>query len=240
MICLLATKPFYAAQFGWADDIRDYLGFRDTYAVTLAEMAARFVNLYANVRAQTVELHVALEQLLELDTELQVWEDNLPAAWHPTAIPASDADYAFANTVQHYHDFWLARMITNYRWTRILLNNLILMSITLTQSELDKRPYIQTSTRLSEDICYSVPYFLEPYAVLQTQQSPFPVLAGSFVVIFPLAVVGCSIGNGDTMVEYANRMLRMLGGKIGIFAATALIDKVAELRRQWAGFEGAL
>jgi len=209
------------------------LHHEDAHAGPLALLTARVVRLYAATRTESSDSDFILQECCILDAELDQWEKNLPTPWHFTPQSAEHVNYTFQDTSHIYHDFWLARMVTSFRWTRILVCHLILTRYEATPRILGRAHYINTIRRLSVDICHSVPYFLEKSIISEKPITPFPVFAGCFVVIFPLAVVGCAIGVAEDVQQYAIGILQMLSDKLGISGATTLVDYVQRLRQQW-------
>ncbi|KAH7360131.1 hypothetical protein BKA65DRAFT_179564 [Rhexocercosporidium sp. MPI-PUGE-AT-0058] len=233
MKCLISEEPSPPGMEVWSQQVQKQMRSDDAVAAPLAYTASRFVDLYASVRSgRTVDPKITIHQAKTLDAELVEWEQTLPPRWHFTEEISDNALYAFHNKTHKYHDFWIARMLSNYRWVRILINNLILLH--LPSSSSDRISPMSTITRLSTDICHSLSYFFEPCIIEEGQIAPFPVLAGCLVILFPLAVVGCAVGVPDEMHNWAIDQLDMIGGRMGIRSATRLIGVVSKLRKEWA------
>lgn len=241
MSCLLAGRPVELAEIGWITEIRRQLHHDDMDAASLAILTARVVSLYATLQASSSGYNNLLEQCYILDQELDVWEKQLPPLWLFTSQPSTTKN-SFHNTTHQYQDFWLARMLTNYRWTRIIICHLILLHTTqISQPNSGNiTPHLKAIQRLSTDICHSVPYFLEPSVVQQMHTTPFPIFAGCFVVMFPLAVVGCAVGVEEDTQRYAIGVLKMLDDKMGIAGAKTMVEYVEQLRQQWQNYTPAL
>jgi hypothetical protein len=207
----------------------------DTHAASLAYMTSRFVDLYASVKGgRLADANVVLYQARVLDAGMEAWEQQRPPLWKFTEIPSNNTVYIFRNKIHQYHNFWIARMLNNYRWVRILINNLILFH--LPNPSLDRISSLSTISCLSTEICHSVSFFLEPYIIEEGQAAPFPVLAGYFVLIFPLAVAGCAVGVVDEIHDWIVGVLENISMRRGIASALFLVGKVRKLREEWRLF----
>ncbi|EPE24885.1 hypothetical protein GLAREA_11466 [Glarea lozoyensis ATCC 20868] len=235
--CLVAEESSPPGIEIWSQQIQTRMRSDDIPAAPLAYITSRFTDLYASVKSgRLVDSELIIQQATALEIELDSWEQNLPISWYFTDKTPENTSHAFQNTSHTYHNFWVARMLSNYRWTRILVNNLLLFH--LSHSHPSRPTALSTISRLSTDICHSVASFLEPCIIEEGQRSPYPVLSGCVFIIFPLAVAGCGIGVGEEMHEWVVGTLEMLGGRLGIVSALRLVGVVRRLRGEWAGFGG--
>lgn len=236
MKCIISEEHSPAGMEAWSQDVAKIMSPEDAYAPLIASVANRFTNLYASVKnGNILDPSTIVHQAIALEVELDLWEQELPRSWRFTLSDCVEQhEFAFQGKFHQYHEFWIARMLNNYRWVRILINNLLLMHL---PSNSPRRASCSlTIARLSADIFHSIPSFLESTIIQADQKAPFPVLAGCFQVIFPLAVVGCAIGISDGMHEWAVQMLGKLGDRMGIVSATQLVFHVRRLRVELANY----
>jgi len=219
----------------WLQQVQKRMTSDDAFAVPLACTTSRFVDLYALVKSgRIVDRSIIIRQATALEAELDAWEQLLPPRWRFTKEISDNSLYSFQNQTHKYHDFWIARMLSNYRWIRILINNLILFH--LPSSSFDRISSLAIIARLSTDICHSVSCFLETCIIEKEQTVPFPVLAGCLVILFPLAVAGCAVGVGEEMHDWIVGKLEMISVRMGILSASRLITKVRNLKEEWAAY----
>lgn len=217
----------------WSQQVQKRMTHDDAFAAPLAYITSQFVDLYASVNSGSiVDPIIIIHQATALEAKLDAWEQLLPPCWYFTEKFSDNDFHAFQIKSHQYNNFWIARMLSNYRWIRILINNLILFHLPSSSSQ--RISSLATIARLSTDICHSVSYFLENCIIEKGQVVPFPVLAGCLVIIFPLAVAGCAVGVGDEMHDWVITKLEMISIRMGILSAAYLIAKVRKLREEWA------
>lgn len=126
------------AFFDWIKLGSSMAPIADVPAAELLGILTSFVQLSASVRSQLLrdrhpETERVLRETLEIEEQLDRWESNLDEMWQFTEERMDDGffppDTVFEGCYHVYSDMWTARVWTNYRFARILVNQMLLESI---------------------------------------------------------------------------------------------------------------
>jgi len=110
----------------------------DVPGAELLSIITSFVQLSASVRSQLLrdrhpETERVLHEALEIEELLNRWETNLDDMWQFTEERMDDGffppDAVFEGCYHLYSDMWTARVWTNYRFARILVNQMLLEGV---------------------------------------------------------------------------------------------------------------
>lgn len=230
----------------WVSFSRRTMLPEDQPAVTLGPLIARFIEVSSFVRFSAFRdgnsaTNSMLQQLIDIDEEFGDWENSLDGLWcykterAPHLPPAA----VFEGEYHDYHDMWVARMWNHYRWSRILLNQLILdMSSKNTVSGQQllisaegRRECLKTIRRLARDILASTPShwrhpLLGDSAAIPVQQNGVAGAgaAGIPVLLFQLQVAACAHGVLPEYWNWAYSVLECIWGDMGMKQAKAIMD----------------
>jgi hypothetical protein len=141
---------------------------QDKPSVDLISIIARFINTssYANTHAfvdGNVKTAEVLRDLVEIDGELEAWDEDQEGQWTFTVEKGIFQDeIAFGNQYHRYSDMYAARVWNHYRWARILINETVIRfseDYPITTSQLISQEGIQrclrTIRRMSRDTLVS-------------------------------------------------------------------------------------
>lgn len=94
----------------WCTLQREYLSKPDQHAFPLIDIVFRFVNVYsAFKKGSYVDIEETIvEELLGLETELDIWEAQLPENWNFTVeqSPGGPGEKTFYGHCHVYRDLW--------------------------------------------------------------------------------------------------------------------------------------
>lgn len=214
----------------------------------LIRICAKLANLYAdmNTKAISGEAEI-LSASYAIEGELMAWLAALPSAFSYTTVETDMLDPSFQgrcrgilpyNDKYHiYRNFWVSNFWNQYRCVRIMNNHLILgclqklsadKSATSLCGDLQgqSRTIKDTSSRLAEDICASVPYNLgagsmEPAQGWSPTSESF---IGGYILLWPLCLAGMTRDRGHPMRNWVVDCLKCIGHSMGIDQALALVD----------------
>ena len=115
----------------WSQQVQKRMTHDDAFAAPLAYITSQFVDLYASVKSGSiVDPIIIIHQATALEAKLDAWEQLLPPCWYFTEKFSDNDFHAFQIKSHQYNNFWIARMLSNYRWIRIL----IISNLVITQS----------------------------------------------------------------------------------------------------------
>ena len=224
----------------------------DKPAVKLGMLIASFVELSSSVRFNVlhdgkISINSTLEQFLTIDEELGDWEDSLDGSWCYKTERGSHLPPAavFEGEYHNYYDMWVARIWNHYRWSRILVNQLILelgSNNTVSGQPLisaeGRRQRLATIRRLARDILASTPsHWRHP---LLGDKTPVPVQqkggagagsAGIPILLFHLRIAACAPGVPSGYLDWAYGVLECIWGDMGMHHAKAMMDELLAHRK---------
>lgn len=230
----------------WSGKCRESMTPVDAHAATLSSITCRFVNLTAEIREHKLNSTVIYQRALALDIELESWNSQLPDVWRfTTKTVPQDSDFiyggkvVFGGEMHVYHDLWIGRVYNHYRWTRILVNELLVVHMaqivgTYTQEAAseDLRS-LEIIKQLARDICTSASTQFDCYTLQQARNKQVPPLSGGFALLFPLAVAGSGIGVSLEVHLWTIQMLEIIGNEMGISQALRMIPAMRMQRQRW-------
>lgn len=206
----------------------------------LAETITRFVDLHASIElGEESDASAIIRNALLLEADLEEWRATLPPSWIYTTEISLESEGTFKGFNGQYHLYdshWVAKMWDHYRWTRILVHELILKHLALLPSTLaekyeqQKRSLIIIS-HLASDICSSAWSQLN-LPDLSTPRAA-PQLTGVFMLLWPLRIAGSAMGVSDALHEWVIQVLENIGLIMGIRQTDVVIFKTRMHRQHW-------
>jgi hypothetical protein len=250
--CLSKGEPCSDAMADWSKNCAARLPPEDAPAADLAGAIITFVNLYASIKNSYEYQHAfvtsddlfetsrTVQEALAIDAELEHWELSLPPSWRfITARSPDDSDIYFSDKCHIYQNLWSARIWNNYRWARIMVNEILLVHMASLGSFpydgcAQRVQYLQTINRMATDICCSASSQFSGRNNLQEQVlTRVPPISGCFLLLFPLAVSGSAMGVSEKLHEWVLSMLEKIGNEMGIMQALTMIDPTRDRRASW-------
>lgn len=233
---------FGAVRKGVADG---FLPEHELPAVSLIPLLARVTELKARARWTTFSdghdaTTIMMRQLLETDEAMATWEDSQQGIWtyQTYADQSLPSDAVFHNTYHRYSNVWTSRTWSHFRWSRILLNQMLMefsgrypLSAASVVS-LAKQDHIQeTIRRLAVDVLISVPtHYKHPsltWSHLDAIQSHGGAGAGAVGIphlIFQLQTAACAPGVSYEVWSWAVGIMDMVWRELGMLHAKSLAD----------------
>ncbi|KUJ20462.1 uncharacterized protein LY89DRAFT_779225 [Mollisia scopiformis] len=222
----------------WCESCGKSMSSEDAPAISLAHIAYRFTNLHASIRNKTLlDSNLILLEALTLDSELEAWQKALPAKWRFTTTPAPDnMHFTFRGQKHTYEDMWVSRVLNNYRWVRILVNELLLVHMAqlgsfASEYESQRERSLEIISRMASDICICVSGTFFRTTPVPGARWTIPAMSGIFMVLFPLAVAGSAWGVSEELHCWVISVLEFIGNRMGISQATAMLDLIRLHRR---------
>ncbi|PYH92854.1 hypothetical protein BO71DRAFT_12380 [Aspergillus ellipticus CBS 707.79] len=212
------------------------------------KIVAKFCDLQADVRAGTIsDTKKVLSIALTIDSELEDFACNMSPEFvyavgtrPPHLPPRAQDDHNFSfyhGTCHMYQSLWACNVWNNYRYTRILVNSLILSHLPAETPPGRQGPEyddfrdqcLRTRDRmrqLATDICCSVPF---KFGVAGHEEKigvdPVMTQAGTgFTLLLPLYVATLVDGVSGPIHEWVMNCFHIIGRVMGIHTAVALIQ----------------
>ncbi|KAJ5273350.1 hypothetical protein N7478_008475 [Penicillium angulare] len=212
----------------------------DLPAVSLIEILVRCMILHSKRHDMDPEL--CLQVAIGLEAELFEWEHSLPERWQFHMEYSNDIQNTFHGQYVVYQDIWASRDINHYFWGRLLITELIVMSISkiaslglLAPSHLELRQQaMNTSSLMAEYVCAGAASQLGFYGkgVPFRKLSCLPPLNGVFMLLFPMSIAGSSPAARDEVSEWVIQKFEFISASMGIQRARELIPRI-KLVRAW-------
>jgi hypothetical protein len=198
-----------------------------------------------------------LSRSFALDSRVEALESTFPPdSMYETvaAMPGQSFQVRDSRRIlpldQWYHIYpnWiLPNMWNNYRYCRILLNEIILNQLELMTNHPDAEPPTQDfknicyrscnlTRKLAHDVCASVPYML---GLIDDHKGQTKSAAGKMTILFPLYIAANVDGPGSAMCVWAQDCLTKLGRGMGIDQALILADLLSH-ENSMTGFVDAM
>jgi hypothetical protein len=226
---------------------------QDTPAATLSLLTYRLVNLSAELRRGNplYDSFFIVQSALAIDLELDEWDRQLPASWRFTTQPApgtaaaeGDTEFlyggkvVFGGQVHVYADLWSSRIYNNYRWTRLLINELLVvhtpqLGSLVHEATAQKLRSLDRIRALAHELCTSVSTQFDRYTPAQALRKHVPPMSGCFLLLFPLAIAGSAIGVPDEVHRWVVQMLHLFATEMGISQAGAMLPRIQKQRLRW-------
>ncbi|KAJ5407795.1 hypothetical protein N7509_001678 [Penicillium cosmopolitanum] len=209
-------------------------------AVDLVDILIRFAKLHYTARNDPDLDHGAIaSSAASFDTELDEWEKNLPDKWAFTLSESKDHQHTFNGKYLIYNDVWASRILNNYFWGRLVVNEIILKHLAShpspTRRTLQQRQRaLETSSRLSINVCAGAASHMGAFGNMTpaTGDARLPPLNGAFTLLFPLTMAGGAAGAPDEAYEWVIQTLQRIGETMGIQRALQLIPALKEIREK--------
>ncbi len=217
----------------------------ETHASILADIILRFINLLSEIKNNpSPDSNTILREVTLINADLQDWDERLPERWGFTTVETNDdSGFVFNKQTHRYRDMWIARIYNNYRWARILINELLIVHMAQlrpSSSECidQQKRSLEIISKMALDICRSVPSQFSRHTAEEAKQNQVPNMAGCFLLLFPLAVAGSAIGVSEELHEWIITTLGTIGHKMGIAQALEMIPQTRRQRESWkAGYD---
>lgn len=259
---MIATEPvpsmaegiLPAAFFDWISLGSSMVQPEDVPAAELIAVITRFVQLSALVRSRLLkdgqtETSDILRQALKIEQDLDDWERRQEGHWlfreeHAKAgfFPS---DAVFEGCYHVYADMWTARVWTNYRFARILVNQLLLEGAerfpvvggSLISTDQQKRS-LDVIKRFARDTFVSAPTHYRHPKLGRTQRELVEVTKGGAgigaaqipTLLFQLKVAGAAPGVPYSYHAWALEMLRTIFADTGMLQARRLGDILEKVK----------
>ncbi len=234
-------KPF----FDWMSMIDNMVADQDRPSADLLKVVARFVQLSALVRTQPLidgqpRTADVIRQALEIDRDLESWEKQQHGAWSVAEEHVDDffpSEAVFDGCYHVYGNTYIARVWNHYRWTRIMVNQLLLeaadhfpgSSAPLVANGQQPRS-LECIARLARDTLVSVPTHYRHPQLQPAHWEYFDRTKGGAGIgtsgipttLFQVKVAGCAPGVPDSYRAWALEMLETAYRDTGMFQGKAL------------------
>jgi hypothetical protein len=228
----------------------------DVPALELGRLMTRFVEISAFVKNHVLSdgrpaATTTLEKMLDLDGQLLGWTQSLSKLWlySVTQEEALPRDAVFEGEWPLYHDIWVARIWAHYRWTRTLLQEMILNLIdSCPTSSLpivsagERQERFDIVRQLSRDTLVSTPVFWRHPSLGELgDKQPMSVeqiggggsgAAGIPVLVFQLQTAGCAPGVPISHWEWAAGILECIFGDMGMIHAKSMREAMIAHREK--------
>jgi hypothetical protein len=213
----------------------------DSPVASLAEIIIRLIDLRASIRpGEMTDASAVIRDALLLEADLAEWRATLPCNWGYDIRIAAETDCKFRGTFNGeyhlYNDHWIARMWDHYRWTRILVHELILthsVMLLLPSAEICKRQEqsLAIISHLASNICASVWSQLN----LPDPSIPgsAPQLTSVFMLLWHLRVAGSAVGVSESLYQWVLQLVDNIGQEMGIRQTKMVIFRTRYQRQHW-------
>jgi hypothetical protein len=229
----------------WVSFSQRAISPEDQPSITLGLLIARFIEMSSYVRFNVLNdgkptTTSTIEKLLGLDDEFSDWEGSLDGFWRYKTEKSAHLPAAavFEGEYHNYYDMWIARIWNHYRWSRILLNQLILDMVNSNPvsgqslvSDDGRQERLAVIKRLARDILASTPShwrhpLLGDNAAVPVQQKGGggAGAAGVPILLFQLQVAACAPGVPPKFWNWAYGVLECIWGDMGMLHAKTMMD----------------
>jgi hypothetical protein len=232
-------QKFPASMTKWSRIWGAALCETDAPVASLTEIIIQFIDLNASVRqGEAVDANAIIRDALLLDNALEEWKTALPPAWKYRVVISPKAQGTYDGQYHTYSDQWTARMWDHYRWTRILVHDLVLTHLILLPSLPADMHKQQTQSlaiisHLASRICASVSSQLYRPDPIIPGVRPNCELTSVFMLLWPLKVAGSAIGVPDALHEWVLDVLKNIGQAMGIGQTKVVIFRTKVQREYW-------
>jgi hypothetical protein len=224
----------------WARIWGASVGAADAPVASLTEIIIRFVDLHAFVRqGHVTDPHVLIQDALFLEQALEAWRNDLPPAWKYKVALSSQSRGTYEGQYHIYSDHWIARMWDHYRWTRILVHELILTHVTLLPSpqsamyEQQMQDSLRVISHVASHVCASVATQLFRPNPAVRDPGTKSQLTNVFMLLWPLKVAGSAVGVSEALHEWIIEVLDNIGLTMGIRQTRVVVFMVIMQREYW-------
>ena len=243
-----------SAIFDWIALSGTMISTPDVPAAELINMLSRFVQMSAFVRSHVLhdgrpETFGMIREALDMERQLAEWEANQEGIWAVTEERADDGffppDAVFEGCYHVYMDMWTARVWTNYRWARIMVNQLLIESVDRFPasslsllSTAQQRASLATIARVARDTLVSTPTHYRHPRLKPVHREFFDKTRGGAgigagqipTLLFQLKVAGGAPGVPRSYFEWALAMMETIFADTGMIQARRLAEQLAKAR----------
>ena len=208
-------------------------------AVDLVDILIRFTKFDAYTNHQKLDARAVVDSALLFEHELHEWETHLPTHWSFAIKESNTHEHTFRGQYHVYADIWVARIFNHYRWARLLVNetigsNISKMARPTAHDVIQRQQALDTISCMARDICAGT---ASQEAIseqgVNEDPSPIPLLNGTFMLLFPLAVAGGAAGIPDEVHDWVVEALERIGCTTGIRRALAMIPQLKNSVGKW-------
>jgi len=130
-------------------------------------------------------------------------------------------------------------MLDHYRWSRILVNEILVIYIGKIASRpleynIQRTKSFAIISQMASEICVSVSGQLYCHTIPISKIRLVPATSGLFLLLFAVAVAGSSFGVPGELHGWVIRLLEEIGRKMGIRRALTLVPAIKMQRERWA------
>ncbi|RDW59528.1 hypothetical protein BP6252_12615 [Coleophoma cylindrospora] len=234
-------EAFPPSMIKWAEDCRASQAPSDSPAAVLLDIAIRFANLNASLISKSiVSPHDIITSALQLERELDAWASTDVPPTLQYHVIEDDSPMFFRGRYHIYQDLWSAKTWNHYRWSRILINELLVTNIHALPLPLAASLHSQHEKslalirQLADEICSSVSSECCRHTVLHsTYTTVTPQMSGIFLVLFPITVAAGAVGVAEETHRWCLNTLSNIGNRMGILQAHNLVPMAVTARRRW-------
>lgn len=243
-----------SAVFDWIALSGSMISAPDVPAAELISILSRFVQLSAFVRSHVLhdgkpETFRMIQEALDMERQLADWETRQEGIWAVTEERADDGffppDAVFEGCYHVYTDMWTARVWTNYRWARIMVNQLLIESVDRFPasslsllSTAQQRASLATIARVARDTLVSTPTHYRHPRLKPVHRELFDKTKGGAgigagqipTLIFQLKVAGGAPGVPKSYFEWAIAMMETIFSDTGMIQARRMAELLAKTR----------
>lgn len=214
---------------------------------------SRFVELASFMRGHVLidgrsKTTSTLKQMVELDMELETWEQDLDERWD-YRVEHSDQfspQAVFQGEYHVYSDLFYARMWGHYRWARLLTNQMILefttnypVSSLPLHSEAIRLERLALIRKLGRDMFVSTPCHWR-HPLLNNVAFPSVVrrgaagsgAAGVPIVVFHTRVAACAPGMPEEYWRWGMDLVESIWGDMGMLHAKGTMEAMLVYREK--------
>ncbi|CRG89556.1 hypothetical protein PISL3812_06593 [Talaromyces islandicus] len=207
-------------------------------AVTsLIDTLVRFVRAADDWRhASYTDSQKIIHAALLFDKELEDWEASLAGdKWTFVTKESNNFSSCYQGKYHVYANAWAYRTLNHYRWSRILVNEILYLNTLKLATPTDaqimrQQKAVDTICRLAADICFSVPNQTSLLRQETGEDADGPAIYGILVLVLPLMIAGSACGIPDEMHDWVIMMLGVLGSYMGIRFAAESIPGMKQMR----------
>lgn len=234
---------------------KSFLPSNEQPAAGLILIIAEVTQMNATIRTKSfidgrTATNDMVRQLLDIDRALNDWEVSQGGKWRYTVFHDDSGlmhpDAVFKGQFHRYSDIWSSRIWGHYRWSRIVLNQMIVefvkrypsssfQLITVAQQD---RIY-ETIRRMATDILTSAPTHYkhprlnqEQLDAVQSQGGAGIGIVGIPAMLFHLQVAACAPGVTYEIWAWALNILETVWAELGMLHARSLAEALRNHRNQ--------
>lgn len=224
----------------WGPEVMSSFGIDEQPVVCLIDIMIRFMRLHFSIRSNAdIDPRTATHLVRSFESELDLWEKSLPTKWTFLMKDSSDTRNTFNGRYMVYDNAWAARDLNHYFWTRLMVNETILMYTSrlamMTLEDIRQRQLaLDTIAQMGVYICAGAASQMGAYGRGSSGggTTGMPPLNGVFMLMFPLAVAGGAGGSPENVYEWVVQRLQNIGSTMGIQRALELIPRVKMFRER--------